>query len=519
MSSTVEMSVDTSSGVDMSFAADVGGRAIAAAVTVGVAAALGAGWAAWQGGKLLVKFNKMANDEIAMKKRQLEAEERHRKMIAVSAHGQLANICSQILSQFESENIAGSNEIKQLKFDLASIRNEALPEDADAMEIERLTSLGYLKLNQIVHRYSQIAAMSKAKSETGLYQGLSVADLMNDIRLVIGAMPISATIGKNVVAADPDVLERKKLNEEFSQVTVKIEDALETVKALSEQYALTASANELLQSFFNGIDKRIEELCNPTISNNELKNGIDFLKKVLENYEIMAPSLKKEAPMVALYNVYLEASKALGEDVADFNDFESEAEIEEKLHYLKKRVVRAQECAEYYEALGPNAYICYALEQELKAMGYTVHAREKIVEMTGIEPVYAKVGENKIPSPSYKWKKGELTQLFSISDKCDLQVIVHDDGTVSVQTIAEEESEAVLKKQREHCSNLKELRENLRKNWFILYDYKETESPEVIKTVAEWMNSVENPWRPDEEIDVKPGGKEEEGANKIQYKK
>ena len=54
-----------SSGVDS-------GGIIAAAVMLPVGVAFGAGWLAWQGGKLIVEANRVADRQIAEKKRQQE---------------------------------------------------------------------------------------------------------------------------------------------------------------------------------------------------------------------------------------------------------------------------------------------------------------------------------------------------------------------------------------------------------------------------------------------------------------
>lgn len=469
---------------------------VAAAVILPVAAAYGAGWLAWQGGKLLVEANRAVDRQIAEKKRQLEEAARHRKMAAISAHGQLVDMCSQILSQLETgsdtRSIASFAEIEQLKYDLASICKETLPDDT--AQIESLTSLGYLKLDKVVRQQSQIAAMTMSESATGLYRGLSVADLMDDIRLVVETMSVNATNGQNVAAANPDVLERTKLNEEFSRITAEIMEALETVQSLTNTYGLTASGSAWFHSCFNGIDMQIEVLCRPTTSNQELKKGIRRLRDALDQYETMAPSIENDLKrMGALYKVYVDASRALGEVVVDIKAFKSASELEKKLLYLQERAKKAQECAEIYKKLGPAAYMCYAWDQELRAMGYEVHSRKKVAEMALSKPVRAKVGEDKLPF--YEWNNADLTQLYSVSSQCALQVIVHDDGSVSMQTIAEEESENVVHVQRSHCSQLSALHENLRKNWFILYDYEETESPEEIKTVAQWRTSEENAWK------------------------
>lgn len=492
---------------------------IAAPVILPAAVAFGAGWLAWQGGKLLIEANRAVDRQIAEKKRQLEEAARHRKMAALAAHGQLVDMCSQILSQLESGNTSGSiigfAEIEQLKYDLKKICEETIPDDT--AQIESLTSLGYLKLDKIIRQQAQIASLELSDSEAGLYRGSSVADLMDDLRIAIAAMDIKATIGQNVKAADPAVLERVKLNAAFEDVTSRIMAALESVDELTSTYGLTVAASAWFHSCFNGVDVLIETLCRPTTSNKELKNGIRRLEESVEQYEMMAPSIKHEImKMISLYEVYADASKALGEKVETFKSFKSSAEIEDRLRYLQKRAEKAQECAVIYQKLGPAAYMCYAWDQELQAMGYEVHTRKKIMEMASKKPQHAKLGESKLPF--YQWDEEELTQLYSITSECSLQVIVHEDGAVSMQTIADTDNGEVISAQHSHCSQLKTLHERLRKNWFILYDFEETASADSVTTVAGWRASEDYAWKDGREIvtDQRAKGKAAEKAKQTQ---
>ena len=493
----------------------VAGVVVEAAAALTVGSIIGTGWLAWQGGKLIVEANRSIDRQISKKKRQLEAEARCRKMAAFSAHEQLVDMCSQVLSQLGKDNSIESDEIEQIKSELTSIINDHLPEDTAQVEI--LNSLGYLKLDRVLRQRNRIASMTMTASKTGV-QGLSVAELMDNIRLVSETMSVNATRGQDVVAIAPDVLERTKLNEELSSVTAEIIDALETGEELSKPFGLTSSAKTWYQSHFNGIDKKIEALCRPTTSNKELKKGIRYLRNIMDQYEIESPSIEKDLKRAqALYKVYVDASRALNEAVLDFQTFEVAKDIEKKMLYLQERAKKAQECSELYKKLGQSAYMCYAYDQELKALGYTVHTKNKIAEMAMGKPVNAKVGEHKIPF--YKWNKNDLTQLYSIGSKCDLQVIVHDDGSVSMQTIAEEKSEDVIHSQRSHCSQIKVLRERLRKNWFIIYDYEESKPPEEMMTVAQWSNSRENTWRKSDEgiiIDQRAKVKETEKIQRMQ---
>lgn len=483
----------------MSSSVEAGGVVAAAVVlpvATAVAAVYGVGWLAWQSGKLLIEANRAVDRQIAVKKQQIEEAERHRRLAAISAHSQLVDMCNQIILQLENntdfDGIAGFAEIEQIKYDLHTICNEPLPEDIS--QIESLTSLGYLRLDKAVRQQRRIASMNLSDSETGLYRGLSVADLMDDLRIVVGTMKIQATSGVDVVAADPAVLERVRLNEQFASVTAEIVAALETIDYLSRTYGLTSSGNAWFRSCFNGIDASVEMLCKPSTTNIELKKGIKRLREMVEQYQLLAPSIEEDLKrMFALYNVYVDAAKALGEKVQNIKFFKDSAEIDKELRRLQRRAEKAEECAKIYRKLGASAYLCYAWDQELQAMGYEVHSRKKIQEMADKKPQHAELDDKKLPF--YQWTKDDMTQLYSLSEQCSLQVIVHDDGTVTMKTIAAAANDDVVTAQHRHCSQLRALYEKLKENWFILYDYEETESPDSITTISQWRSADNNAWR------------------------
>lgn len=114
--------------------------------------------------------------------------------------------------------------------------------------------------------------------------------------------------------------------------------------------------------------------------------------------------------------------------------------------------------------------------------------------MSRHKPQHARLGENKLPF--YNWNDDDLTQLYSMTSECSLQVIVHDDGSVTMQTISDADSNTAKAAQSSHCSLLNQLHENLRRNWFVMYDYQEKASPDEVTSTAEWFGSENSAWKP-----------------------
>jgi hypothetical protein len=398
---------------------------IAAAVTMpAAAAAFGAGWLAWQGGKLLVEAGRAANREVEEQKRLLAEKEKQWK---------------------ETET--------------APAFHVNIPE----------------------------------ASEPG-YKKYEITGLMEEIKSAFAAASVSEMSGSDITSADPVALERAKLNDRLTGLIHKMVISLEHVEYLTEEYGLSEAASKWLHSCFNGVDTAIASLTQPTTDNEELKRGIKRLEGMMEQYEMMIPSIDRTCiNMQALYEVYVAASRALGEKIEKKRTFQNEAALEARLQELKERSKRAEACGEIYRKLGKNAYICYAWDQELRALGYSVHSRKEIMEKANVRPQHAQVGDAKMPF--YKWSESEMTQLYSVSEKCDLQVIVHEDGTVSMKAIANsDKTKAAEETQNSHCNKLKRLHENLKKNWFLIYDYEETERAENVMSFAEWSESADNAW-------------------------
>lgn len=496
-----------SSGVDS-------GGIVAAAVMLPVGAAFGAGWLAWQGGKLIVEANSAADRQISEKKRQLAEAAMHRKRLALTAHNQLVDMCTQLLSQIDGNSATASvlefAEIETLRTELYNICHESVPEDV--MQIESLNSLGFSKLEKMVAKQQHLSSLRIKTNSVGMYNGLALADLMLDMKVAIAAMKIQSTERKDVHAVDPVVLERAKLDERLSRVTARTMAALEYVAKLSS-YSLPASSSAWFHSCFNGIDEQIEFLYMPSTPNAELKKGIKRLEGLLEQYDILIPSIESDQKkFVSLYQVYVDASKALGESIASIKSFKSLKALEERLLFLKMRFEKAQKCAQIYQKLGSAAYICYAWDQELRALGYAVHTRKDIAEMARHKPQHARLGESKLPF--YHWNNDDLTQLYSMASECSLQVIVHDDSSVTMQAISDADDNEAKAVQAEHCSLLRKLHENLKKNWFVIYDYQETASPDEITSVAEWFGSEDSAWKPDRDDLITEQRKRSQGESR-----
>lgn len=487
---------------------------IAAAVALPAAVAFGAGWLAWQAGKtvwrtgqlayqaggLLAEANDAADRENQAKQRRRRELERQRRLTAQAGRRHLAAMCSSILTELEAAGGA-LPEVEPLRRQLRQIQSRTLPEDAAGMELQNAADLA--SLDWIVSRQDRLRELKVFDSDARDVRKL--ADLMGDLRLAAAAAEIRETRGGDVKAADPAALERAELNRRLSEVSARVMAALKFVVDMAENYGMSQANSAWFQSCFNGVDQRIQAMCSPTVSNGDLKRTVGSLEETMYQYDMLSPTLMREKEQqAALYPVYADAARALGEPVRPLRQFKGAAALEEALQALKARAQRAGECAQIYQKLGPAAYLCYAWDEELRAMGYSVYTRRQITEMVRCRPERARLGEAALPF--YQWGREAMTQLYRITPECDLQLIVHPDGSTTMQTIAArgaERPEPVISAQKGHCSRLQTLYRRLRENWFILCDCQETASPEELLGAEQWLGGRENPWAQRETAEVR----------------
>ena len=468
----------------------------AATAAVAAAAVLGAGWAAWQGGKLVVNTGAAMHEYSSDKKAQAAEQERRRKEVALANHAQLVEMARGMLSELERQETLGNDllmdEKESLKKELKAIISGKLPGAAD--QIESVNLGGFAKLEGILARQQKLGELRIRIDSRSKENSQEMAALMKELRVAMLAATIRETRGKNLIVADPSAVERNKLNDRLEKAVEQVVDALEHVTYLSENLGMTESSENWFHSCFDGVDEEISKLSAKNIDLKELKEGITRLEDKLDQYRMLIPSINASSEkMKALYDVYANAAGMFGMKVVKISKFKSAEEIEEKLKEMQARCERAQECAELYRKMGRNAYICYAWDQELAALGYNVHSRKEIMKLANVKPEHATLDGEKIPF--YQWSDEELTQLYSISDECDMQVIVHKDGTVSMQTLASGDQEkAAQATKTKHCSKMKQLHENLSKNWFLMFDYEEVKGPEEVVAAKEWFNSDESGW-------------------------
>lgn len=492
----------------------IGGGAIAPAVSVGGdggdifgvvgaglivagAAIYGAGWLAWKTGKFVYDMSVAAVNFVHNDLENYMAEKAQEKEAAVSAYNNMLQMCSELLA-----DLGPNSPVDPLNAGRISLEIQEIMESCKTDDYEQLvhnTNAAYIKLNRIIREEKELS--KKASEPKSLYSGQSLADLMDDMQIALAVASVTETVVKNAYAADPDEFERSKLQGALGEVSNRILNAVNYVAVISAKYGLSESDSKWFHSLFNGIENDVARLNKASVSNDELKRGVRRLKEIMERYDMFAPDIDRElSKRIQLYKVYEEAARALGEPIKPIKAYRTLEDVEQALKCLDERSQRAEKCATLYQTLGKEAYMSLAWDKELEALGYSVYTRKKVVDMINSKPERVRIDGVEIPC--YKWNGEDFTQIYSLGEECGLQVIVHKDGKVSMQSIALTDNEEKVKsRQYMHCRQIKLLCERLRENWFISYDYNELADGDEIVKAADWAASNDGMWSKESLLD------------------
>ena len=145
---------------------------IAAAVALPAVAAFGAGWLAWQSGKLLLGANAAIDREIEERQRVRQEAQRQRKLAAAAARQHLAAACAGVLEELDTLDGIGPADRESIRQELRQICEAPVPDSAEGME--SMNALDAMRLERILDRQNTLKKVRLSGS--GTYDGLAVAD-------------------------------------------------------------------------------------------------------------------------------------------------------------------------------------------------------------------------------------------------------------------------------------------------------------------------------------------------------
>lgn len=494
----------------MSSGAEFGG-VIAAAVVGTAGIALGAGWMLWSAGKLVVDANRAIDEDIRRTKELQRLEQEQRRAMALRGRQQLEQLCRSQRQALSTARPGESDADRREREELCRELDRILAEEPSA-DSRMLESRNAMHLNQVERLLSRYEG-GRARRSRVAAGDQALTEKLECLRTAFAAARLEETRGEDAAAPDPAVLERAELNRRLIPLGAWVNQALALLAEFERDFGLSEANRAWYHSCFDGVDREIALLCDPQTDNTRLKTGLRRLEEILRQAEMLLPEVQKEMDrFAALYPVYRQAAQALLADVQPPRAFDTADALEREMKRLQQREKQAEKCRRIYEKLGQAGYLCYAWDQELRAMGYQVYDRDAVRRMAESRPVYASPEGKKLPF--YQWDPETMTQFYQVESGCSLQLVVHPDGTTTMQTITEGDEDRAVQTQKKHCAALAALRQRLRDNWFISYDQKETAPPELLLSTAAWRGSRDNAWRGQEETGIRENRPEEKGKER-----
>ncbi len=467
-------------------AAGVGAAAATAGAAAAAAVALGAGWALFQGGKLVyteaarVKKESEEREERARileeQKCETAREERRQILLKSQELKQTWDVYQQTFGDFFQSDQA----VQGLYGELQTIESCILRGNSAEMEEENLRDWEHLKqaamhMEILLMEFSDHVQKKEERAKT-----VSVLENLHQLMQVISLNRNAS--GYDVKGRSGEEERIRNCKKEAAEVLAELKYALQRETLRELQIPVEPEDKKYLHCLFDGADRTMTALMSVEISTEQKEAILTDLRKRLMQYQMKKIQLdKKEERFVCLYPVYAEVSKKMGDIPKGPTEFAGLTELESVMESMKKRVRRMEQCAEIYGQIGREAYICMAFDLEMEKLGYKMAERREAQQFVSDQLKNAKTGDKIIPY--YSMPDCSLTQFYHFGESTCVQVIVRPDGTTSLETFSVSEKEGmetVIREQRGHCRLNKKLEKALRENWFVCTNLAEVIPPEEV---------------------------------------
>lgn len=460
----------------------IAGGAVIGAAIVALTPIAASGYAVYKLGSainnvLLKEQNKAL--EIEYKK---QAQLKIRKEKAIHIHNDIVLECRSIIDYIEKNEVFQITELKDLREKIVKaiteICNQNIMEDIVDLELQNEKNILLVKSYiKELKEDSRTFIRNKENAERFNAYVESVENIYENLKIE------NYNYIYNICVDKSEDVELRKLNMHLEKLIYELSVALEREIHRFETVPIKSTDIKALNKIFNNIRKEIEFKRKQKLDIATYKNLISSIEIKMDEYYVLQSMMdKEEYKFLMLYLSYKDACNKSGIEFKDEVEFDSYEELEQAVVETRKRLEKMQKCAEVYHKIGKEAYICMAFENELSRLNYTSVTKEKAQRITNKILNNAHIGDEL--SPFYEMQNDSLMQVYHVSDNVGVQLIIHNDGSSTLETILlnEENEENAKKIQKEHCEKSKRLAQALRENWFIEADFDEVKSPNEIAT-------------------------------------
>ena len=463
---------------------EIGGALIVGTVAVGAALAVltpvAGGYAVYRTGKVIYDGLVREHQEALERQFKEQARERTRLENAQKTRKAIIEECNSKISELRMSDYWEDSSLSLLAQDVLSelqvIAERKEKQEVVNIELQNERDIQHLK--DLVERLKKESILiSKNKTENlnmlsfiekmeSLFNGLNV----NDYYYV-----------HNVEIDDKEKVVIRKLFLRIDELKEKFYAIVEREVDRFGNYPITSVNVSRIASLFEKISNEIQSVNAMEIEPWILEEKISSIEKAISSYYTYKALLDKEQEkFLTLYLCYKESCEKVGEEYKEAVEFDSIEELEATIKERTKVLDRAKRCADIYSKIGREAYICMAFEMELNRLNYVTSGKKDAELIVNETLRNCHIGGKAIPF--YEGEDESMMQIFHVSDDVDLQLIVHSNGTSTMETISRKQADekAVVETQKKHCAKSKKLEEALKKNWFITANFEEKKPADYI---------------------------------------
>lgn len=465
---------------------EVGGVADLVAAPVAIVAALAVlapvagGYAIYQTGKAIHDEMVREYQEALEKQNREQAIARKRLETAQKVRQNILKECSEKVRELECLESSENGALEEL---ICGIINElkninALEEKTDVISIEIQNQHDLRTIEDMMEKLREAEKLilkNQNDNKRVVFFIESVEKIFDDLRVN------EYSYVHDVSITSENQVYLKKLNDRIGKLTEEFYTIVNREIKRYETVPIASVGIKRVAGIFENIKKEIEAIDTDKTELWVLEERIKSIEKNIESYNTYKALLDiEEEKFMTLYLRYKKSCEELGEECKEAVEFETYEELERTVKDRFEALERMKKCSELCEKIGKEAYICMAFEIELNKLNYNATDKKFAENVLHKQLRNCRIGEKL--SPFYEYMDDSMMRIFKVNDDVGLQLIIHKDGSSTMETIALKDSskENVLASQKEHCKKNVKLIEALRKNWFITTDFDEIVDAEHI---------------------------------------
>lgn len=475
----------------------VGASLIAGPIAVGAAIAIltpiAGGYAVYKAGKAIYDGMVREHEEALERQIQEQARERLRLENAQKVRREIVEECNSKIAELKAGDYWKDATLSLLAQSILSELQTivAYDEKKDAVNIELQNKLDIQRILDLAEQLKKESALISDNK----VENMSMLSFIEKVEFLFSQLSVDEYYFiHNIKVDDEEKVVIRKLLSRVDGLKEKFYKIVAREVERFENCPITSVETNRISAIFEQISNEIKSInyfdSEPWI----LESKIESIERYIESYNTYKALLDKEQEkFLTLYLCYKESCKKVGEEYKEAVEFDTLKELEAEINNRKEMLERVQKHSdlfELYKQIGREAYICMAFETELNRLNYATSDKATAESVVKEKLNNCRLGDKLIPF--YEYGCDSMMQVFKVNDEVGLQLIVHSDGTSTMETIplkaADEKS--IVEAQKTYCEKSKKIEEALKKNWFIDVNLEEKRSANHI--ALEFSRKAEN---------------------------